>query len=392
MTLADALEYNLINTFILNERMIYMNGLAGLYIHIPFCSGKCLYCDFFSKADNKEEISTYVQHLLDKIEYYSEIYQDKQFDTIYIGGGTPSVIGTEYLAEIVTKAQESFNVISPEITIEMNPKSALNIDFKKLADYSVNRISLGVQSANENELKLLGRRHCNNDVVNAVEKIKSAGIENISLDLMVGISQQTKESLMKSIDFCIKQNPTHISAYILKVEENTPYKKLTPTLDLPDDDMQAELYLTMQNYLSEKGYNQYEISNFAKSGFKSKHNLKYWNCDEYLGIGASAHSMMDNKRFYYPRNFENFYNNNVVLDGAGASAEEYIILKLRLADGFNLSEFEKLFGEPVPTECIKVAKKYSKHNLTIVTDEKIALTKEGFLVSNAIIAEMLMEL
>lgn len=369
-----------------------MNGSAGLYIHIPFCSGKCLYCDFFSKADSKEEISTYVQHLLYKIGYYSEIYKHKKFDTIYIGGGTPSIIGTEYLAQIVIKAQDCFNLISPEITIEMNPKSALDIDFNKLADCGVNRISLGVQSAHENELKLLGRRHCNSDVIKAVEKINKVGIENISLDLMVGISEQTKESLIKSIDFCIEQNPKHISAYILKVEENTPYKKLAPTLSLPDDDMQAELYLTMQNYLAEKGYNQYEISNFSKSGFESRHNLKYWNCDEYLGIGASAHSMMDNKRFYYPRSFEDFYNNNVVFDGTGAAAEEYIMLRLRLADGLNLKEYEKLFGEPVPKQCILIAKKYSKHSLTIITDEKITLTKEGFLVSNVIIAEMLMEL
>lgn len=367
-----------------------MNGLAGLYIHIPFCSGKCLYCDFFSKADNKEEISIYVKHLIDKIEYYSEIYKHKQFDTIYIGGGTPSIIGTGFLVEIVTKAQNSFNVISPEITIEMNPKSALDINFNKLANCGVNRISLGVQSAHESELKLLGRRHCNSDVANAVDKIKKADIENISLDLMVGISQQTKESLIKSIDFCFEQQPKHISAYILKVEENTPYKKLAPTLNLPDDDMQAELYLAMQNYLDEKGYNQYEISNFAKKGYESRHNLKYWNCDEYLGIGASAHSMMDNKRFYYPRSFEDFYNDNVIFDGTGGIAEEYIMLRLRLESGLNLKEYEKLFGEPVPKQCINVAKKYEKHKLTTVTEERIALTKEGFLVSNAIIAEMLM--
>lgn len=367
-----------------------MNSPAGLYIHIPFCSSKCLYCDFFSKADNKEEIGTYVKHLLDKIKYYSEIYKNKKFDTIYIGGGTPSVIGTKHLADIATKAQSAFNIISPEFTIEINPKSALNIDFNKLANCGINRISLGVQSANENELKLLGRRHSNNDVMNAVSKIKTAGIENISLDLMVGISEQTKESLIKSIDFCLEQEPKHISAYILKVEENTPYQKLASTLNLPDDDTQADLYLTMQNYLAQKGYHQYEISNFAKKGYESKHNLKYWNCDEYLGIGTSAHSMMCNKRFYYPRNFEDFYNNNVIYDGTGGSAEEYIMLQLRLSSGLNLKEFEKLFGKPVPKQCIDVAKKYEKNNLTILTDGKIGLTKEGFLLSNAIIAEMLM--
>ena len=369
-----------------------MNSLAGIYIHIPFCSGKCLYCDFFSKADSKEEINTYVKHLIERIEYFSDVYKNKQFDTIYIGGGTPSVIGTDNLVAIIEKAQADFNITSPEITIEMNPKSALEIDFKRLTECGVNRISLGVQSAHENELKLLGRRHCNDDVITAVDNIKKAGIKNISLDLMVGISEQTEESLIKSIDFCLEQQPAHISAYILKVEENTPYQKLAPTLNLPDDDMQAELYLTMQNYLSDKGYNQYEISNFAKQGYESRHNLKYWSCDEYLGIGASAHSMMDKKRFYYPRSNEDFYNNKIIHDGNGCNSEEYIMLQLRLAKGLELNEYKKLFGEPVPEKCIEVAKKYEKHKLTTVTDKKISLTKSGFLVSNALIAEMLFEI
>lgn len=366
-----------------------MKGLAGLYLHIPFCSGKCLYCDFFSKATSKEEINTYVSNMLARLEYYAEVYKNKQFNTIYIGGGTPSVIGTQHLVTLVKAVQASFNVISPEITIEMNPKSALNIDFKALAECGVNRISLGVQSAHKNELELLGRRHCNDDVIKAVEKIKKAGISNISLDLMVGISQQTEESLIKSIDFCLEQSPTHISAYILKVEENTPYHHLAPTLNLPDDDMQAELYTTMQNYLTEKGYNQYEISNFAKQGFESRHNLKYWCCDEYLGVGASAHSMMDSKRFYYPRSLDDFYNNNVIADGDGATAEEYIMLSLRLARGLSFSEYKDCFGTDIPSSCKAVAKKYARCGLTTVTDEGIALTKNGFLVSNAIIAEML---
>ncbi len=366
-----------------------MNGLAGLYLHIPFCSGKCLYCDFFSKATSKEEINTYVSNMLARLEHYAKIYKNKQFDTIYIGGGTPSVIGTQHLAKLVTTIQKSFNMVSPEITIEMNPKSALDIDFKVLAECGVNRISLGVQSAHKNELELLGRRHCNNDVIKSIEKIKQSGINNISLDLMVGISQQTKESLLKSIDFCLEQSPTHISAYILKVEENTPYHRLAPTLNLPDDDMQAELYITMQNYLTEKGYNQYEISNFAKPGFESRHNLKYWNCDEYLGVGASAHSMMDCKRFYYPRSLDDFYNNNVIADGSGATAEEYIMLSLRLASGLNFNKYKAYFCTDVPENCIEVAKKYEKCGLTKITDEAIALTKEGFLVSNAIISQML---
>lgn len=366
-----------------------MNNPCGLYLHIPFCSSKCLYCDFFSKADNSNEISVYIQHMLRIIKNYGKKYSNKIFDTIYIGGGTPSVIGTENLIKIISAAKSNFNMITPEITIEMNPNSALNIDFNLLANIGVNRISLGVQSSNESELKVLGRTHKNSDVVKAVKMIKNSGINNVSLDLMVGISEQDKQSLQQSIDFCISQQPTHISAYILKVEDNTPYKKLAPNLNLPDDDKQAELYEFMRNYLTKNGYEQYEISNFAKKGFESRHNIKYWNCDEYLGLGASAHSMIEGKRFYFPRCNNDFYNNKIIFDGAGGTAEEYIMLRLRLKDGLYFKEFENIFGFPLPKNCISVAKKYMSIDLTEITNEKINLTLKGFLVSNTIIAEML---
>ncbi len=367
----------------------FMNNKCGLYIHIPFCARKCLYCDFYSKPNNMQEIDEYVKNMLEIITSYSKIYSNKEFDTVYIGGGTPSVIGTDNLVKIILYAKQCFNIVLPEITIEMNPRSALDIDFNALSKVGVNRISLGVQSANENELKLLGRIHSNNDVTKAVEKIKQSGINNISLDLMVGISQQTSESLIKSINFCIKQNPTHISAYILKVEENTPYKKLAPQLNLPDEDTQAELYNIMQEYLQKNGYNQYEISNFSLKGFESRHNLKYWECDEYLGLGPSAHSMMEGKRFYFPRNIQSFYRNETIDDGNGATAEEFIMLQLRLKKGLLFSDYKNNFNASFPDKCIKIAEKYSKYNLTNVTPQGISLTPKGFLVSNPIIAEIL---
>ena len=371
------------------EWMYFMNQPCGLYIHIPFCTGKCLYCDFYSKTGDSDEINNYVVNMQRIIQLYGEIYSSKTFDTIYIGGGTPSVIGTDNLISIIEQASEHFNILpNTEITIEMNPRSAQKIDFKKLADCGVNRISLGVQSANENELKLLGRTHRNTDVKNAVNMIKNSGIDNISLDLMVGISQQNEKSLINSMDFCISQNPTHISAYILKVEENTPYKQLVPTLNLPDDDKQAELYTLMQSYLEEKGYAQYEISNFSKKGFESRHNLKYWNCDEYLGLGASAHSLMNHNRFYFPRDIQDFYNNKKIDDGVGAISEEYIMLRLRLTEGLIFKDYEKFFGS-VPQKCIDIAKKYKAYGLTNITENGISLTKNGFLVSNSIIAEIL---
>ena len=236
---------------------------------------------------------------------------------------------------------------------------------------------------------MLGRIHRNNDVKAAVEKIKSSGIDNISLDLMIGIPEQTTESLKNSIDFCIELEPKHISAYILKIEENTPFKRLAPTLNLPNGDTQADFYEYMQDYLSKNGFEQYEISNFAQAGYESRHNIKYWQCDEYLGLGPSAHSMMNSKRFYFPRSISDFYNNKTVYEGEGATSEEFIMLSMRLKTGLIFKEYTDFFHKPVPRQCIAVGKKYERYGYTRADNASVSLTPKGFLVSNAIIAEML---
>ncbi len=366
-----------------------MNNPCGLYIHIPFCSGKCPYCSFFSKTPCNTETENYVSQLIRLIEHYSAVYSDKVFDTMYIGGGTPSVIGTEKLCRIVEKSMDCFNVSSPEITVEMNPTSAQHIDFERLAKSGVNRISLGVQSSDEQELKLLGRKHNCCTVKKSVDMIRSAGIDNISLDLMIGISRQTEQSLISSIDFCIENGARHISAYILKIEEGTPYKKIYRTLNLPDEDTQADLYSLMCGYLESKGYMQYEISNFAEKGFESRHNLKYWHCDEYLGLGASAHSLMNKKRFFFPADMKSFYENVTVDDGLGASAEEYVMLGLRLSEGISFDDYLKFFSLPFPKAAVNAAAKYRKYGLVRISEKGISLTQSGFLVSNSIIADIL---
>lgn len=366
-----------------------MNNPCGLYIHIPFCSGKCPYCSFFSKTACDTEIENYVSQLIKLIKHYSAVYSEKIFDTVYIGGGTPSIIGTERLCRIVEKSLECFNIKSPEITVEMNPTSAQHIDFKKLSKSGVNRISLGVQSSNEQELKLLGRKHNCSDVKKSVELIHGAGIDNISFDIMIGISRQTEQSLLSSIDFCIENGARHISAYILKIEEGTPYQKIYRTLRLPDEDTQADMYDFMCCYLESKGYMQYEISNFAKKGFESRHNLKYWHCDGYLGLGASAHSMMNKKRFFFSDDMQSFYNNITVSDGIGASAEEYVMLGLRLSEGIFFDDYKKFFSISFPEAALNTAEKYQKYGLVRISDKGISLTKSGFLVSNSIIADIL---
>ena len=367
-----------------------MNNPCGLYVHIPFCQSKCPYCDFFSRPFDCSEADNYVSHLICQMEMYGRLYAQKVFDTLYIGGGTPSVIGTDNLFRIVTAAKSNFRFLSSvEITVEMNPCSARKIDFEKLSQAGVNRISLGVQSADREELRLLGRIHSNDDVIHTVLQVRQAGIDNISMDIMVGIARQTIHSLQNSLDFCIDNGAEHISAYLLKIEPHTPYQKLASVLALPDEDGQADFYEYMQNYLSEKGYAQYEISNFSLSGRESRHNLKYWNCDEYLGIGVSAHSLMDGRRFYCPRNMQSFYTDMTVDDGEGATEQEYIMLRLRLRDGIVFEEYQNLFGKSLSVRCLKTAEKYSRYGLVNIQTDRISLTPKGFLLSNTLIADML---
>lgn len=366
-----------------------MSNSIGIYIHIPFCRSKCPYCDFFSMRGDITEYENYVEILNDKIEYWSK-ETDKTVDSIYIGGGTPSVIGTELLYKIIDKVKKCFNVKdNSEITIEVNPESGKRIDFKKLKDIGLNRVSIGLQSADKDELKSLGRIHSAEDVNNTVELIKNAGIENISLDLMLGIPNQTKESLKNSIDFCADSDIKHISSYILKIEENTYYYKNYKKFNFPDENTTADLYLFALEYLQEKGFIQYEISNFSKVGFESKHNFKYWNLDDYIGIGPAAHSYLNGKRFYYERNIENFKNNIIINDGIGGTKEEYIMLKLRLKSGLNLNKYEEVFGESISKDFLNKVDKYIELGFMEKNNDSISFTPKGFLVSNSILSDLI---
>lgn len=356
----------------------------GIYIHIPFCFSKCPYCDFYSLKYNRELIDEYCDKICNSIKHWSKRL-NKTADTIYLGGGTPSIAGTKNIVKIIECAKQYFYFKCGEITVEVNPRSGLELDYSLLIKHGINRISLGVQSAVDEELKLLGRTHRNDNVINVVNKIKKSGIENISVDLMVGIPKQTKESLLKSIAFCNSLEPKHISAYILKIEENTPYVKIADKLGLPDDDKQAELYEILCEKLNKYGYNQYEISNFSKIGFESKHNLKYWNCDEYLGIGSAAHSFIDGKRFYFPKSIEDFYNNKIIPDGSGGGEQEYAMLRLRLKDGLKENLYIEKYGVNIPRTYYENSKIYEKGGFVICDDEGIRFTSKGNLVSNTLI-------
>ena len=366
-----------------------MSDTLGIYIHIPFCKSKCPYCDFYSKRGGESEYKEYAEQLKDKIKYWGE-QTDKTVDTIYIGGGTPSVIGAELICEILDSIYGNFTVDkNAEITMEANPASGKSFDFENSRKSGVNRISLGVQSANINELKDLGRLHTPEDVRTTVQLIKDSGINNISVDLMLGIPEQTEGSLKNSVDFCAELGVTHISSYILKIEENTYYYNHRDKYSFPDDERTADLYLKAIELLAEKGFRQYEISNFARSGFESRHNLKYWKLGDYLGIGPAAHSFMNGRRFYYGRSMEDFYDNKIIDDGEGGTAEEYIMLRLRLAEGLDLGKYKEAFGDYPRKDFLNKVESFCKTGLMIREGDKITLTSKGFLVSNSIISELI---
>lgn len=357
----------------------------GLYIHVPFCNGKCPYCDFYSVTPKSETVRKYVDAVCREIDKADRIY-----DTVYFGGGTPSLIGSDNIARIMSHINRTCDC---EATLECNPSDtgAVNssFDFSVVAKSGINRISMGLQSADDSERKLLGRRGGCDDVERAIARAKNAGIENISLDLMLGIPEQTEESLKKSIEFCRNSGAKHVSAYILKIEESTPFHKIKDTLNLPDEDATCDLYLFAVKELEKIGFYQYEISNFSQKGYESRHNLRYWRCGEYLGIGASAHSFVDGKRFYYKRSADGFISENPpVDDGYGGDEEEYIMLALRLSEGLIFEEFEKRFNKSISEEIISKAKELEKHRLVKVTDKNISLTVDGFLVSNSVICEL----
>ncbi|MCR5653786.1 MAG: radical SAM family heme chaperone HemW [Ruminococcus sp.] len=366
-----------------------MSQNLGIYLHIPFCRSKCPYCDFFSMRASEHDYNNYIDALKRCIHFWSSKI-DKTVDTIYIGGGTPSLLSACQIVEILTAVKSSFDCsANTEITIEANPKSAVGFDFELARQSGLNRVSLGVQSANENELRLLGRLHNKNEVETAIEKIKNCGINNISLDLMLGIPKQTINSLKNSIDFCTSQDVKHISVYVLKIEENTVFYKNRNKYNFPDDDKTAELYLFAAEYLAEYGFEQYEISNFCKKGYESIHNLKYWNLDEYLGIGPSAHSYLNGKRFYYERSIESFSANKIIEDGEGGNQSEYIMLQLRLKNGLNLNKYKEVFGELPDKDFFKKTDKYLKLGLLEFKNDTISFTKNGFLVSNSILADLI---
>ena len=359
----------------------------GLYIHVPYCKQKCNYCDFYSLA-NPQTAMEYAHQVAETVVQMAKKYP-YLVDTIYFGGGTPTMMPKEGLGLILQTIRNHCAVTdSAEITCEVNPGEGYPTSVEDLANLGVNRLSVGLQSAVEAELATLGRKHTPQDVKNLLACAKAAGITNTSVDLMWGIPRQTVESALQSVAFVTALNPTHISAYMLKIEEGTPFGKNPPPL--PEEDTVCAIYETCCEALERAGYPRYEISNFAKIGFESKHNCKYWNCQNTLGIGPAAHSFVEGKRFYFPRDLQAFMQGcNPVDDGAGGDFTEYAMLQLRLSKGLQQQECLQKFGHSIPKDLLDKAQPMIDHGLMTYDGNTLCFTTKGNLVSNEILARIL---
>lgn len=373
-----------------------MKSALGLYIHIPFCRSKCLYCDFCSRPHPDEEtLRRYADAVCRDLAVWSKTCKAFEVDSIFFGGGTPTYLPIDALTAILDTAVRHYHVSSTaEITAECNPATGGRSYFSAMRTSGFNRLSIGLQSTHDGELRALGRIHSFSDFEKTFDEARQSGFENISADLMFGIPKQTVESYLASIKRLSHLAPTHISAYSLTVEEGTPFGRMGERLILPDEDAVREMYVRGIEELSRFGFAQYEISNFAKRGYESRHNLKYWNCDEYLGFGPAAYSDLGGARF------GNSHDIDAYLQGESIETErerptlsqrknEYVMLRLRLCEGVNGEDYFARFGEDFETAFGKDLARYRSKGLTERTETGWRLTTEGFAVSNAILSEIL---
>ena len=366
----------------------------GLYIHIPFCKAKCAYCDFYSLAHSEEKMDAYTAALLRHLEEVAPRAAGMQVDTVYFGGGTPSYLGTARLIRILQTVQRRYDVTrDAEITLEANPDSAGDWRaLRRLRRAGFNRLSLGVQSTDDELLRRIGRVHTCEHVQQAVTAARKAKLTNLSLDLIYGLPGQTVEDWQRTLADAVALGPEHLSCYGLKLEEGTPLWQQRQALTLPDDDAQADMYLYTVAALSEAGYGQYEISNFARAGRESRHNLKYWRMQEYAGFGPGAHSDFGGVRYGYVRDLDAYIAGRLVLaeaetDGTLARDFEYVMLSLRTAEGIDRRTFENRYRQRFEA-MERLFVQYEQAGLAQRTEGGWRLTPRGFLVSNSIIVAL----
>lgn len=374
--------------------------MFGIYIHIPFCMAKCNYCSFISKCENKEQISKYIDKLCNEIKLSSKKYKNEKVTSIYFGGGTPSFINEHHIGKILSVIKQNYN-IEPniEVSIECNPCSTTKQKLEFYKRIGVNRISFGVQSLQENELKTLGRKHTPQMAINAISMAKDVGFCNISADVMIGIPYQTKYTLSKTINQLISTGISHISAYMLMLEEGTPLFNMVKEkkYNVASDDECVDLYNYVVKTLKRKNFARYEISNFAKKNNECKHNLNYWKLGNYIGFGVASHSYYKSIRFSNSEGFNDYYkyvenlknNDNIEFKfieklTKNQQIEEAIMLGLRTKYGVCINALNEL-GYNILNEKKEIIKELKQNKIIKIRNKHIILTEKSFGLCSAVV-------
>ena len=370
----------------------------GIYVHIPFCASKCAYCDFYSRAGCEGDMPRYQQALLTHIRECMPRVAPAYIDTVYFGGGTPSYYGARRLAKILGEIKSSGRLMrTAEITVEANPDSVTRADLKILRRAGVNRLSIGMQSANNDILKMIGRRHSFKQVELAMRNARMEGFDNVSLDLIYGLPSQSAEDWAESLAKALELHPEHLSCYGLKLEPGTPMYELKDSPLIPDDDLQADMYLATVETLARYNYKQYEISNFCIPGYESRHNFKYWRLGDYLGFGPGAHSCVGSTRYSYVRDLEGYINGVLhsgdMIDeyeqiGEFERGSEYLMLGLRTAWGITKEEYQAIYNNYFG-EIQNTLEQFQRDGWMVQEKGRWHFTPEGFLVSNQLIGKIL---
>lgn len=368
----------------------------GIYVHIPFCKQKCNYCDFISYSNKNNLVEKYIEALKQEIKSNAESVREYEITTIYIGGGTPSYIESKHILGVLETIKQQYNVSkNAEITIEVNPGTATEEKLTTYVEAGINRISIGLQTCNNNLLKMIGRIHTYEEFLNTYKIAKDAGFKNINVDLMIGLPTQTLEDVNISLEKIIKLNPEHISVYSLIVEEGTKIEEKIEKgeLKLPTEELERKEYWKVKEILEASGYKHYEISNFAKEGYESKHNMNCWEQKEYLGFGVAAHSYMSQKRFSNVEKIEKYLQKREPIiheiQDLEAQKKEYMFLGLRKIDGIKISKFKNKFGINPIMEFKEELNKLVQEKLIEIDLDEIKLTKKGIDLANLVWEEFI---
>ena len=368
----------------------------GIYVHTPFCIKKCNYCDFCSfPISDFEKREEYIKALILEIASYGG--REITVDSVFFGGGTPSLLRPEEIKKIVCELKHSFQILpDAEFTLEANPKTVSEENLLLYRELGVNRISIGLQSIHENEQKMLGRTHNFDDFLTSYELVRASGISNVNVDLMYGIPEQTLDSFEKTLRRVLALSPEHISLYGLILEEDTPLFSLhrQNRLTLPTEDEECDMYSLAARILAEAGYSHYEISNYARVGYECRHNLKYWNNMEYIGVGVSAYSNFGNRRYGNSRDISEYISDyslkyDVTESDAETERYDYVMLGLRLKDGISLSEYKKRFSSDFIMENEEQINSFLSGGFMQISGDRLSLTERGFYVSNTILTALL---